>query len=59
VVNLTFPMASSSEAGEKQQCQTVKSRLEGRHSVVLQHVKQSRLSGIVKAKEEDFGVLVQ
>lgn len=53
----------------------MKSRLESRQSVVLQHMKKSlsfsfrvefkmrrkstyRLSGIIKAKEEDFSVLV-
>jgi hypothetical protein len=37
----------------------VKSRLEGGQAVVLQHVKESSLSGIVKTEEKDLGILVE
>lgn len=37
----------------------MKSRLEDGHSVVLQHMEEGCLSGIVKTKEEELCVLVE
>ena len=37
----------------------MKSRLQSGQTVVLQHVEQSRLSGIVETEEENLGVLVE
>lgn len=37
----------------------VKSRLENGQAVVLQHMKQCGLSGVIKTEKEDLGVLVE
>lgn len=34
-------------------------RLQNRHTVILQHVEQRRLAGIVEAQEQQLGVLVE
>ena len=34
-------------------------RLQDRHAVVLEHVEQRRLAGIVEAQEQQLGVLVE
>jgi hypothetical protein len=34
-------------------------RLQDRNAVVLEHVEQRRLSGIVKTEEQQLGVLVE
>jgi hypothetical protein len=37
----------------------MQSGLKSGQAVILQHVKQSGLSGIVETEEEDLGILVQ
>jgi hypothetical protein len=37
----------------------VKGRLESSQAIVLQHMKQCGLSGVIQTKKEDLGVLVE